>query len=86
MVGGLVGSGGVPKDIVAGSVREGAGRVAGGRDLCGTSGVDRIGTDRAGPGRFGLQMAPGVGGCRAAVGWHGWCRADVGVDGCRAVG
>jgi hypothetical protein len=69
--GGRVDSRGVPKDVGAGGVREGVGRT---------------GTHRAGPGRIGLQMAPGVGGRRAAVGWLGGCRAEVGMDGCRAAG
>ena len=44
----------------------------------GAGGVDRARTDRAGPGPVGLQIPPGVGGRRAAV---GGCRADVVVDG-----
>ena len=84
--GGRVDSRGGPKDVGAGGVREGVGRAAGGRDPDGTGGVGRTGTDRAGPGRIGLQMAPGVGGRRAAVGWLGGCRAEVGMDGCRAAG
>ena len=78
--------GGVPKDVGAGGVREGVRRAAGGRDPDGTGGVGRTGTGLAGPGRIGLQMAPGVGGRRAAVGWLGGCRAEVGMDGCRAAG
>ena len=84
--GGRVDSRGVPKDVGAGGVREGVGRAAGGRDPDGTGGVGRTGTGLAGPGRIGLQMAPGVGGRRAAVGWLGGCRAEVGMDGCRAAG
>ena len=34
----------------------------------GAGGVDRARTDRAGPGPVGLQIPPGVGGRRAAVG------------------
>ena len=76
----------VPTDVGAGGIREGVGRAAGGRDPDGTGGVGRTGTHRAGPGRIGLQMAPGVGGRRPAVGWLGGCRAEVGMDGCRAAG
>ena len=83
---GRVNSRGVPKDVGAGGVREGVRRAAGGRDPDGTGGVGRTGTHRAGPGRIGLQMAPGVAGRRAAVGWLGGCRAEVGMDGCRAAG
>ena len=61
------------------------GRVPGGA-AAGAGGVDRGGTDRAGPGPLGLQMPPGVGGCRAAVGRLGRCRSDVGVDGARGGG
>ena len=47
----------------------------------GAGGVDRARTDRAGPGPVGLQIPPGVGGRRAAVGRLGGCWADVVVDG-----
>ena len=55
-------------------------RVVFGRVPCGAAagagGVDRAGTYRTGPGPVGVQMPPGVGGCRA----------DVGVDGARGGG
>ena len=56
-------------------------RVVFGRVPCGAAagagGVDRAGTYRAGPGPVGLQMPPGVGGCRADVGVDGARGADV---------